>query len=297
MSWIALVVAGLKGSIMCMVFAVGLGAQPRQALFLFVHPGRLLRMLASMHVIMPLLVIAAIGAFPLAMPVKVALLALAVSPMPPILTLKAPRAGGSTEYIVGLLVSNCLLAVFIVPLTLGLGEMLLGRPSEIAPLQIVARMVVSVLIPLLVGSTVHALAPRLAERAYRPVLMASVALLLVTALPVLIRAWPTIVQMTGNGMLLAFAAFVATGLLVGHVLGGPEPENRVVLGLATASRHPGIAIALAQSAFPAEKLVAPAVLSYLLVSALVSAVYLRWTKHAAAPSPEGVTRRAAGSTR
>jgi BASS family bile acid:Na+ symporter len=294
MTWIALVVLGLKASIMCLVFAVGLSAQPRQALFLFVHPGRLLRMLTAMHVIMPLLVIAAIGALPLAMPVKIALLALAASPVPPILTVKAPRAGGSAEYIVGLLVSNCLLAVLIVPLTLGVGELLLGRSSEIPPLQIVLRMIVSVLVPLLAGSAVHALAPRLARAAARPVLIASVALLLGTALAVLIRSWPTIAQMTGNGMLLAFAAFVATGLLVGHLLGGPEPENRMVLGLATASRHPGIAIALAQSAFPAEKLVVPAVLAYLLVGALLSAVYLRWTKHTVASA--GVPR-AAGSVR
>lgn len=295
MTWIALVVAGLKASILCLVFAVGLSAQPRQALFLFVHPGRLLRMLAAMHLIMPLLVIAAIGALPLALPVKIALLALAASPVPPILMVKAPRAGGRSEYIVGLLVSNCLLAVVIVPLSLGVGELLLGRPSEISPLQIVLRMIVSVLVPLLAGSTVHVLAPRLARAAAKPVLVASVVLLVGTALPVLIRSWPTIVQMTGNGMLLAFAAFVATGLLVGHLLGGPEPENRVVLGLATASRHPGIAIALAQSAFPGEKLVVPAVLAYLLVSALVSAIYLKWSKHTAIAS-SGVTR-AAGSVR
>jgi BASS family bile acid:Na+ symporter len=296
MTGIELVVAGLKASIMCLVFSLGLSAQPRQALFLFVHPGRLLRMLAAMHLIMPLLVIAAIAALPLAAPVKIALLALAVSPVPPVLTLKAPRAGGSSEYIVGLLVSNCLLAVLIVPVSLAAGELLLGRPSEIAPLEIVLRMLVSVLLPLLAGSAIHVLAPRLARVAARPVLVAGVVLLLLAVLPVLLRSWPTIVQMTGNGMLLAFAAFVATGLLVGHLLGGPEPENRVVLGLATASRHPGIAIALAQSAFPAQTLVAPAVLAYLLVGALVSAAYLRWTKHTAATPPAAVTP-AAGSAR
>ena len=296
MTWIALVVAGLKASIMCMVFAVGLSAQPRQALFLFVHPGRLLRMLAAMHLIMPLLVIAAIGALPLAEPVEIALLALAVSPVPPLLTLKAVRAGGSSEYIVGLLVSNCLLAVLIVPLSLGAGELLLGRPSQIPPLEIVMRMIVTVLLPVLAGSAVHVLAPRLARAAARPVTIASVVLLVVTALPVLIQSWATIVQMTGNGMLLAFATFVATGLLVGHLLGGPEPENRVVLGLATASRHPGIAVALAQSAFPGQKLVAPAVLAYLLVGALVSAIYLRWTRQPATTS-SGAVSRAASSAR
>jgi BASS family bile acid:Na+ symporter len=292
----ALVVAGLKASILCMVFAVGLGAQPRQALFLLIHPRRLLRMLAAMHLIMPLLVIAAVGGLPLALEVKIALLALAVSPVPPMLTLKAPRAAGSSEYSVGLLVSNCLLAVVIVPLSLGVGELLLGRPSEIPPLEIVLRMIVTVLAPLLAGSAVHVFAPRLAGAAVRPLLVASVVLLLMTALPVLIASGSLIVQMTGNGMLLAFAAFVATGLLVGHLLGGPEPENRVVLALATASRHPGIAIALAQSAFPAQKLVVPAVLAYLLVSAVVSAAYLRWTKHAALTSPAPVSR-AAGPAR
>ena len=205
MTWIALVVAGLKASIMCMVFAVGLSAQPRQALFLFVHPGRLLRMLAAMHLIMPLLVIAAIGALPLAEPVEIALLALAVSPVPPLLKLKSVRAGGSSEYIVGLLVSNCLLAVLIVPLSLGAGELLLGRPSQIPPLEIVMRMIVTVLLPVLAGSAVYVLAPRLARAAARPVTIASVVLLVVTALPVLIQSWATIVQMTGNGMLLAFA--------------------------------------------------------------------------------------------
>ncbi|HEU4579697.1 MAG TPA: hypothetical protein VFS67_15670 [Polyangiaceae bacterium] len=300
MTWIALVVAGLKASIVCMVFAVGLSAQPRQALFLFVHPGRLLRMLLAMHLIMPLLVIATLAALPaagsLALPIKIALLALAASPVPPILTVKGPRAGGRSEYIVGLLVSNCLLAVLIVPLSLALGERLLGRPAQIAPLGIVLRMLVTVLLPLLAGSAVHVLAPRLARSAARPVLVASVALLLATAVPVLLRSWPAIVQMTGNGMLLAFAAFVATGLLVGHLLGGPEPENRVVLGLATASRHPGIAVALAHSAFPAEKLVVPAVLAYLLVGALVSTAYLKGLKHIGASSPAAI-RRAAGSAR
>jgi BASS family bile acid:Na+ symporter len=242
-----------------------------------------------MHLIMPLLVIAAIGALPLAAPVKIALLALAVSPVPPLLTLKAPRAGGSSEYIVGLLVSNCLLAVVIVPASLAAGELLLGRPAEIAPLEIVLRMIVSVLLPLLAGSAIHVLAPRLARAAARPVMLAGLALLVLAALPVLVRSWPALVQMTGNGTLLAFAAFVATGLLVGHLLGGPEPENRAVLGLATASRHPGIAIALAQSAFPTQTLVAPAVLAYLLVGALVSAAYLRWTKHATATPPAAVT--------
>jgi len=292
-----IILVALKASLMCMVFAVGLGAKPREALYLFRHPGQLARMVTAMHLIMPLLVIAAVGAFPIEPPVKIALLALAASPVPPMLPRQALAAGGSREYVVGLLVSTCLLAVFIVPLCLRIGTLWLGRPSEIPSLQIVVQMLGGVLAPLLAGSLVHAWAPALAQRASKPLSVASTVLLLVSAVPVLIRAWPAVVGLMGNGMLLAFVVFVATGLLLGHVLGGPEPGNRTVLALATASRHPGIAIALAHSAFPAETLVAPAVLAYLLVSALVAAAFLRWTKYQPAAAPEGVNSRAEHNAR
>jgi BASS family bile acid:Na+ symporter len=292
-----MILAALRASLMCMVFAVGLGAKPREALFLFRHPGQLLRMVTAMHLVMPLLVIAAVGAFPIELPVKIALLALATSPVPPMLPRLALGAGGSREYVVGLLVSTCLLAVIIVPICLSVGTLWLGRPSEIPPLQIVVQMFGSVLAPLLAGSFVHAWAPALAQRALKPLSVASMVLLIVTALPVLIQAWPAVVGLMGNGMLLAFVVFVATGLLVGHLLGGPEPGNRTVLALATASRHPGIAIALSHSAFPAETLVAPALLAYLLVSALVAAAFLRWTKYQLAPAPAAVNARAEHNAR
>ena len=273
-----LILGALKASLMCMVFAVGLGAKPSEALYLFRRPGQLARVIIAMHLIMPLLVIAAVAAFPLEVPVKIALLALAASPVPPVLPKQAFRAGGSREYIIGLLVSACVLAVVIVPLSLGVGTLVLGRPSEIPPLQIVIQVLGGVLAPLLAGSIVHAVAPQLARRALKPLSAASIVLLIVSALPVLIRAWPAVVTLVGNGTLLAFVVFVALGLLVGQLLGGPEPGNRKVLALATGSRHPGIAVALAHAAFPTETLVAPAVLAYLLVGALVGTAYLSWSK-------------------
>ena len=65
---------------------------------------------------------------------------------------------------------------------------------------------------------------------------------------------------------------------IGHVLGGPIPQNQTALAIATASRHPGIALILATANFPAETLVGPALLLYLLVNAVVAIPYLLWTK-------------------
>ena len=61
-------------------------------------------------------------------------------------------------------------------------------------------------------------------------------------------------------------------------LGGPAPANRTSLAISTATRHPGIALALAQANFPAEKLVLAALLLYLLINAIVSIPYILWIK-------------------
>jgi hypothetical protein len=86
-------------------------------------------------------------------------------------------------------------------------------------------------------------------------------------------------SLVGGGTLLALAGFVVVGLAVGHWLAGERAEDRTVLALSTATRHPGVAMALAgavaaEAARPEGRLVAPAILLYLLIGAIVSAVYL-----------------------
>ena len=51
-----------------------------------------------------------------------------------------------------------------------------------------------------------------------------------------------------------------------------------MLALATSSRHPAIAIAIANANFPDQKLVAPAVLLYLILSIVLAVPYLNWVK-------------------
>jgi BASS family bile acid:Na+ symporter len=85
-------------------------------------------------------------------------------------------------------------------------------------------------------------------------------------------------SLLGNGTAAALAGFVLVGLAIGHALGGPVPENRTSLAIATATRHPGVALLLARANFPEEQLVVPAVLLYLLVNAVVAIPYLLWIK-------------------
>jgi BASS family bile acid:Na+ symporter len=89
----------------------------------------------------------------------------------------------------------------------------------------------------------------------------------------------TILGVIGQGTLIVTVAVILFGLLVGHLLGGPDPGNRGALAEATVLRHPAIALLLASGAFPEhEATVLGAVLMYLVASLLLSVPYERWRK-------------------
>ena len=104
---------------------------------------------------------------------------------------------------------------------------------------------------------------------------------------------PAAISLVGNGTLLAIAIFVTVGLIAGALLGGPNASDRTVLALSTASRHPGIALAIARANFPNEKLVLPAILLYLIVNALLSWIFLKWFRPGVRESVSGDRQSAA----
>jgi bile acid:Na+ symporter, BASS family len=77
------------------------------------------------------------------------------------------------------------------------------------------------------------------------------------------------------------------------LLGGPNVSDRTVLSLSTASRHPGIAMAIASTNFPNQKLFLPAILLYLIVNALLSWVFLTWFRPKVRESTSGGRQSAA----
>ena len=97
-------------------------------------------------------------------------------------------------------------------------------------------------------------------------------------LPILFVAGRSLLTVIGDGTLIALAVFAVVGLIAGHLLGGPDADNRIVLALATSSRHPAVALAVAHANFPAQKLAGALVLVYLVLSALLAAPYIRWNK-------------------
>ena len=278
MSLQTLILFVLKASILLNVFAIGLKAGMHDATYMFRRPGKLAKALLAMNILMPLFAVAFVLAFHLKHAVEVALVALAVSPVPPILPRKLRKAGATESDTIGLLVAVGILAIVFVPAAMEILERVFHVPLRMTFASVAALVFITIILPLALGIAVHTLAPVAADRLVNPIAkIASIALLL-SAVVILFSGAPAIWELTGNGTLVAIAAFVLVGLLIGHFVGGPKPENRTGLALATASRHPGIAIALAVANFPEEKLAISAVLLYLLVNILVSIPYHILTK-------------------
>ena len=277
-----LVMAAVQASVFLIVFSLGLASTKEDGLYLLSRPGQLVRSLLSMNVIMPLVAVGLAAVFDFPRAVNIALVALAVSPVPPILPKRELSAGGRGSYAVGLLVVEALLAIVLIPLTLRLIAWGFGKEAHVPEAAVVRLVAITVLLPIAAGIVVRKLAPAFAARAARPIYLGAMGLLGVVVVVLLIGAWRPAVALIGNGHVLVLAVFVAIGLVVGHMLGGPVHEDRVVLALSTASRHPGVALVIATANFPHEKRVLGVILLYLVISLVVSGVYLVWRRRLAA---------------
>ena len=265
----------LKLSTILLVFVLGLQSEADDIVHLLHRPGLLVRSLIAMNVIMVVIAAVIDATFPLPEAIKVALLALAISPIPPLLPDKQKRAGGIAGYAVGLLVVASVFAIVFGPIAVSLAGWVFDIVAALPVTKVTLIVFTTILAPLAAGIVVHRLIPNIATRIARPLSCVATLLLLIACLPALAVAWPTIWPLVGSGLVLALAAFTMLGLFVGHWPGGPAPEDRTVLALVTGTRHPGIAIAIATINLPDQKAAPAVVICHPIIGALVSLPYVR----------------------
>jgi BASS family bile acid:Na+ symporter len=96
-----------------------------------------------------------------------------------------------------------------------------------------------------------------------------------------------------EGTLTAIAVLALLGIAVGHFLGGPEEDDRTVLAFATVSRHPGVAIAVAN--LTDQPLAPIGVLLAVIVSEIAAVPYKRWRKRLRTAGPAAAGRQPTGA--
>jgi BASS family bile acid:Na+ symporter len=263
----------LQASIMLTVFSFGLGATLEDVLYVVRRPRMLVVSLVSMFIVMPFIALALVLVLDPPQVAQVALVALALSPVPPILLNRQRKAGGSASYGLGLTATVSVLSIVLVPALVAFLGGLMDKPFQIGAPAVAGQVVVAVVLPLAVGMVVRAFLPRAADRLMGPAALVANIVLLAAVVIVLIAAFPRLGQVLTAGTVAAIVLFTGLGLAFGHVLAGPDPGDSAVLALASAVRHPGIALALAGANFPSLD-VGAAIILYLLVGAAVSAPYI-----------------------
>ncbi len=274
-TWFQLAVGALQVSILAQVFAIGLRTTWPEATYLFRHQRLLWKSILARNVAMPIIAILLIKVFSFHFAIAITLGVLAVTPVPPLLPRSQIKMGAHSEYVLGLLVSQAVLAVVCVPITIQIMNQVLGSEAHFSAREVAVVIVETILAPLAAGMFMARIMPAFQHIA-QLLLTVGTVLLIAGAIPLLVLAWKTFGALSGNGAMLALAIFVIAGTLVGHLLGGPSEQDRTTLAEATSSAHPGVAMAIAVANFPDQKLlVAGALVIYLIIRAIVSAPYMR----------------------
>jgi BASS family bile acid:Na+ symporter len=265
--------------VVLLVVAIGTRARLEEPLLLLRRPALALRAMLAMYGALPAFVLLLVWLLPLREGVGAVLLGFAVSPVLPPWAKKGAAVGGNTDYVIGLQLLSTGLSILVVPLMIAIAYRLFGVVTVLKPLAMELVLLVTVAIPLALGIGLARLYPGVAPRLGALADRLGGVLLLLGAVVVLIAHGRSILAVIGQGTVIVTVVVIAFGLLVGQLLGGPDPGNRGALASATVSRHPAIALLLASGAFPEqEATVIGTVLLYLLVSLLLPIPYERWCK-------------------
>jgi bile acid:Na+ symporter, BASS family len=262
-------------SLFLTVFGFGLRATRADILYVWQRPGLLTRSLLAMFFFVPVFTVALVNVFDVPNTTKVVLVALSISPIPPMLPRRLKESGAKGSYLLGLLVTVALLSIVIVPLLTELLGRYYHQDFSMPPSKVAAIIFRAVIIPMAAGIAVRRFFPGTADRIARPVAVASNLLLIAVALVALAASLQTLWALTGGGTVAVIAAFIGASLATGHLLGSPVIEHEGTLAVACAARHPGIALALAGANFPGEHF-AGTILLYLLMNVILCIPYIKW---------------------
>lgn len=273
----AIIRLALLLSIWLLVLSLGARATIQSATWVLRRPAELARVLVAMFVIVPAFAVFLAATTAVPAPIKFAIVAMSVGPAPPILPQKQIKAGAGTDYSLGLLVAASLASIVLTPLLVEAASRLLHAQASISAGVMARTVLLSIGLPLGAGMILRAVWARGAEPLARFAQVTGGAVTLAVFVLMIGAARHEIFSLVGDGAMLAIAATVAIGLLAGHVLAGPR--HRLALALAAASRHPGVALAIAELSYPRQhKEIVAAILMFLLLTSLMTLPYIRWMR-------------------
>ncbi|AET93374.1 hypothetical protein BYI23_C012280 [Burkholderia sp. YI23] len=270
----------LKLSIAVLIACVGAGTSLSELNRVWFRPALLLRSLAAMYVLVPLVAFGLVLVMPIERGVKAALLTLAVSAGAPLLPKRLKRLH-SRDYVFGLLILSSLVAIVAVPVWTALLSAYFDVELKLRIGTVVSDIGKTILLPVMLGMGLRFVFPA-ASRLSGRIMTIAWLVLAVCGLALLIVHREHLAGLTWQGV-LSLIALMVIALFIGQWLGGPDPDDRTALAIACAMRHVGVALVVAAEFVGQRTLVL--VVAYFLTAFLVSSVYLSWRRRSAAVAP------------
>jgi BASS family bile acid:Na+ symporter len=258
-----------------MILAIGMQSTVGDLTYLWRRPGLLFKSMLAMYVVVPLVAVGLARLLPVPFDLKVAMIVVAISAGAPLVPRKLLPLSNDA-YVFSLIATSSLLAIVTVPLWLVALSTLSGAAPQIAPYDVARLLGKSFLLPLTVGLGIRMVAPGPSETLSDILLKVGGIVLTLGGLVLLVLGWP-LLREAGGISLLVLGLLTALSLGIGHLMGGPDEENRTALAVSCATRHLGIAVLVAASV-PGTR-TAVLVMAYLVASLVASIPYMRWRKN------------------
>ena len=270
----------IKISLFALMLALGLGLEITALQQCRQRPALLLRVLIGTCVLVPLAAMALIKfslVLNVAPPVRFGIALMALSPSAPLTLHKAGRKGGVREMAALLQVLAAIAAIVTIPLMADLFRQVFTIEGwDLAPAEVALQVLVAQVLPLVLGLGLRRWFPAVAARLVGPLQKLANGLLLLLVLVILGLTLPALgLFLAGNLIAVPLmAVMVALSLAIGWLLAGPDPAESTTTALVTSMRNPGLALLFAASHAPGIPAVKLAVLSYVLVTVIVSVPFL-----------------------
>ena len=219
------------------------------------------RALLANFILVPALAYLILLVIPMDQSLGTGLIVLACAAGAPFLPKLVQGAKGDVAFGVGLMVMLMVVTIIYLPIVLPL----LLSGVEVDPWAIAQSLIVTMLVPLVIGLLIKSHSPDAADHWF-PVMnkISSLTVLLLLVAGLGLNA-SNIVGLIGSGGLLGLLIFIIGALLIGLILGGRDNQVRSVMGLGTAQRNVAAAIVVSTQNFPG---------SDTLVLVLVAAIFM-----------------------
>ena len=281
----------VAASIVLQVIAIGIQTRPSNLLTCLRRPAWLARIIIAMYIAVPLLAFVLAKTSAAADRMKGAMLLMAIAAVAPLLPRKLLKIGVDAGFAESLAAVTMLLAIPLVPGTATALGMMFGRNVVVPASAVAAILAKTFLLPLLAGMALKAAFGSRSVRLGEFAALAGTTLLTVVVLLLFIAQRETIFPLVWRS-LPTVIVYASASLLIGHVIGGPDPGERTALAVAAVTRHPGLAILIASAIAPQAAFVPP-IIVIVVCSAVVAIPYTFWRKRALARRPEPIEAGAA----